>query len=896
MSWLAGQNLALLVGAVGGAGLAHGVRTTREYRRLPGRTGDLVNWAFLVDEHVVLQKDGALLIGWSYRGPDIDGATPDDLAALTTHLNDALRPFDDGWMLHVDAIREAARAYPASQFPTAVMTAIDQERREASTTWGRQYETTYRLTLTYLPPPDTLDRAARWFLTHPPTDVTDVHRSTDRHAPQSALWAQHLAVFLRGAAAFEARLRSVLAITRLDSTALLTHLHQCFTGLAHPVRLSGQHAPLLYLDAILADRAVLGGFAPRIGDLHLRVVAIESYPEASHAGVLDVLNRLPCAFRWSTRIIPMGMHTAAGLIRRQQLTWFKKRRGATDWLRQMASKDTTAGQTQDDALFRDQHAHVMAEDAAHAAAENASGDVTFCAINQVAVVFEPSAEAADAVAQALVKTLQDHGCTARLETVNALDAFLGTLPGHGTPNLRRPIVHTRNVADLIPVTSVWPGLAENPSPYFPVHSPPLCWAKAAGATPFRVNLHSGDVGHTLIVGPSGSGKSTLIGLLAAQFPRYRDAQVFVFDVGYSGWLLAAAAEGRHYDIASGSTDTLTFQPLAALTESSERIWAVEWLDTLATLQGVNVTPARRERLMRAVTLVARNAPAHRTLTELVVHLQDVELAHALRTYTSVGPYGRLLDADHDAIADGRYQVFELKHLIELDDKILVPTLLYLFHQIERRLDGSPTLIVIEELWAPLMRTVFANKIAQWLLTLRKQNAAVVLAAHSLAQFADVPHATVLLDACPTKIYLANAQATSSRNVPLYRDVGLNDREIALIAAGRPKQDYYFTAPSGRRQFELALGPLARTLLTTPHGLTPDEVRRRVTQLRATWGPRWPAVWLAECGLDAWGARLRAMESESSPMPSTSQHLPTPVSDTADRVLLSPLADRESGFL
>jgi type IV secretion system protein VirB4 len=291
-------------------------------------------------------------------------------------------------------------------------------------------------------------------------------------------------------------------------------------------------------------------------------------------------------------------------------------------------------------------------------------------------------------------------------------------------------------------------------------------------------------------------------------------------------------------------------------EPAERLWAIEWLETLAQLQGVVITPAHRERLERAVTLLARNSARHRTLTEVIVHLQDAELANAIRVYTAAGPYGTLLDAEQDRLAENPFQVFELKHLMDLDDRILVPTLLYLFHHVERRLDGRPTLIVIEELWAPLMRTVFANKIVQWLLTLRKQNAAVVLAAHSLAQFAAVANGQVVLDACPTKIFLANAQATSSRNVPLFHDVGLNDREIARLAAAHPKRDYYLTCPSGRRQFDLSLSPVELAFLATPPGMTPDDLRRRIPALMEAFGPEWPVAWLTERGLTTWASHLR----------------------------------------
>src|SRR5207244_5233533 len=140
-------------------------------------------------------------------------------------------------------------------------------------------------------------------------------------------------------------------------------------------------------------------------------------------------------------------------------------------------------------VLLDQDARNLAQDAADAGAENASGAVRFCCFTQVAIVMESDPSRADVVAGEILKALNDAGFPARVETVNALEAYLGSLPGHGYPNLRRPFLSTRNIADLRQVTSVWPGLATNPSPLFRPKSPPLIWAATAGSTPFRVNLH-----------------------------------------------------------------------------------------------------------------------------------------------------------------------------------------------------------------------------------------------------------------------------------------------------------------------------------------------------------------------------------------------------------------------
>jgi len=844
----------LSFGAALGAATVPALRTLREHRAEPAGVADLLAWAFLVDDGVLLQKDGSLLAGWRYQGPDINAATPAELESLSAHVNEALLPLADGWMLHADAVRRPATSYTPSVFPDAVSQLIENERCTAHASRAKQlFETECVLTITYLPPGDSARRLSRLFL---------------QRSDHAAGWHRILEDFATARRAFEARLDRVLTLERLDSDALLTHLHRCLTGLTHVVRMPPHGS---YIDHLLADQELVGGFEPRMGDRAIRCVALQGYPGRAEPAHLDRLGALPAAFRWSTRVIPLGHAEAARLIRRHQLLWFKKRKGAAAWAQEMAGASRkSAGPNADDELFLDHDARAMAHDAAVALAASTSGAVRYAFATQVVVVMDCDASHATATAEQALEAAGDAGCTGRIETVNALEAFLGSLPGHGYANLRRPLLHTRNLADLLPVTSVWPGLPRNPSPLFPPESPPLLWAATAGSTPFRLNLHDSDVGHTLVLGKTGSGKSVLLGLIAAQFRRYPRSHVFAFDVGYSMWLLTHAMGGRHYDLAGGHVDALRFQPLAQIDEPAERAWAAGWLETVLGLQGVAMTPPLRARLDAALALVARTDRAHRTLTELAVHLQHDTLTAALRPYTVAGPYGQLLDAGSDDLAEGDLQVFELRHLFDLDDRIALPVLLYLFRRLEQRLDGRPALFIIDEAWLALAHSLFGARINQWLLQLRKANAAVILATQSPAQLASLPHRHTIVDSCVTRIFLPNADAMAPGSASLYRDLGLNDRELRTVADATPKRHYYYRGPRGSRLFELGLGPVARAFLTPPNGQTIDETKREVERLIESAGDDWPAQWLAQRGLGEWAERWRsrrdAVYGASAPHP------------------------------
>src|SRR2546422_8713662 len=181
----------LALGTLGGAAAVRGLAHVREHRVAPAGLADLVNWAFMVDDGVVLQKDGSLLVGWRYHGPDLSAATPEELDALSRHVNDALLPFTDDWMFHVDAIRRPAIAYAPARFPDPVTQLIDDERRAAyAAQASRQFETEYFLVGTHRPPPDVLSRAAAFFVQGAGGARLDWRRGRQGVAPPGPMFEQ----------------------------------------------------------------------------------------------------------------------------------------------------------------------------------------------------------------------------------------------------------------------------------------------------------------------------------------------------------------------------------------------------------------------------------------------------------------------------------------------------------------------------------------------------------------------------------------------------------------------------------------------------------------------------------------------------------------------------------
>jgi type IV secretion system protein VirB4 len=414
------------------------------------------------------------------------------------------------------------------------------------------------------------------------------------------------------------------------------------------------------------------------------------------------------------------------------------------------------------------------------------------------------------------------------------------------------ILHSLNLADMLPITAVWAGLRENPSALMPKQSAPLLFAATSGATPFRFNLHVSDVGHTLMVGPSGAGKSTALGLICAQWFRYPRAQVFVFDRGYSIWMLTAAAGGEFYDLAGPKTD-LAFCPLRDIDSEADIQWATGWLEVLCELSGLKCGPKHRNAVTEAL-LRLRLSPA-RTLTELSANVQDTEIRDALQHFTVMGPMGSLLDADRDSLGSGRFITFETENLMQLDDKASIPVLLYLFRRIEQRLDGSPTLILLDEAWSYLQHEVFRRRLRDWLKTMRRKNAVVVMATQQISDIANSEIADVVLENCPTKILLPNAESRNSGSRNFYERVGLNERELEILQVSVPKQHYYVVSKLGRRLVDLGLGKVALSWV----GVNGREERQMVETVMERFPDSWRSHWLSVKGLPNWAEYLNNLE-------------------------------------
>jgi type IV secretory pathway VirB4 component len=474
----------------------------------------------------------------------------------------------------------------------------------------------------------------------------------------------------------------------------------------------------MHLDAVLADEPLTDGLEPMLGDAHLRVLTVVGFPTATTPGLLDELNRLAFPYRWCTRAIMLDKTDATKLVTKIRRQWSAKRKSIAAILKEVMTNEASA--------LLDTDAHNKAMDADAALQELGSDVIGEAYVTATVTVWDKDPRLTDEKLRLVEKVIQGRDFTCMAETVNAIEAWLGSLPGHAYANVRQPPVSTLNLAHMIPLPAVWAG-------------PPR--------------------GHDL-----------------------------------GGALSEDAAE------------TVALQPLARIDNAAERGWAAEWIAAILAREKIGVTPEAKDHLWSALSSLASAPAAERTLTGLSVLLQSQALKRDLQSYCLGGPFGRLLDAEAERLGESSVQAFETEGLIGTGAAPAV--LAYLFHRIEGRLDGRPTLLIVDEGWLALDDEGFAGQLREWLKTLRKKNASVIFATQSLSDIDGSAIAPAIIESCPTRLFLSNERAIEPQITAIYRRFGLNDRQIEILARATPKRDYYCQSRRGNRQFELGLGAVA----------------------------------------------------------------------------------------
>ena len=797
----------------------------RQYKQTADNLADHLPWAALVAPGVVLNKDGSLQRSFRYRGPDLESSTHAELVAFCARANNALRRLGSGWALFFEARRFPALGYPEAGAEAGVARLIDEERRASFKDVASQhFESSYVLTFVFMPSADVASSAGQVLL------------EAANDGPTSRDWKTEISGFVARTDSVIDLLASLMpSIEALDDDETLTYLHDTISTRHHQVR--RPEVPM-HLDALLADTPLFGGLEPMLGDEHIRTLTVIGFPNHTRPGLLDALNHEDMAYRWTSRFIAIDKTDATKTLTKMRRQWFAKRKSITSVLREvMYSQQADLTDTDADNKVLDTDNALQALGGDH---------VSFGYLTTTITVMDRDPRLAGEKIRRVEQIINGLGFTTIRETLNAVEAWLGSLPGHLYANVRQPLVHTLNLVHLMPLSAIWAGPERNTH----IDGPPLLYALSSGATPFRLSNHVGDVGHMLILGPTGAGKSVLLSFLAVQFQRYEAAQVYIFDKGGSARAATLAMNGRHHVL--GRRAQLAFQPLRHIDDLAERVWALEWLLTILSSEGHDIAPETKETLWSALNSLAAAPMEQRTLTGLSVLLSSNDLKLALQPYTLSGPFGQCLDADEDGLDLAPVHCFETEDLMA-EVGLVLPVLTYLFHRLEARFDGRPSLLILDEAWVFLDNPLFAARIREWLKVLRKKNVSVTFATQSLADIADSAIAPAIIESCPQRLFLPNERAVEPQSRAAYERLGLNSRQIEMIGHAVPKRHYYLQSRRGNRLFELKLGALALAVCAAS---SPEDQRLidRLLAEEGQGGDAFAGAFLREQGF-AWAADM-----------------------------------------
>lgn len=817
----------------------------KDYRDRAKCYADLLGWFGLIADGVVEMYDGHMLASWWFRGEDLSSSSPEELATLSAKVNQLLCSALDGrWSLHVDAVRRYTSSYPErGAFPDRTTLVIDQERRAAYEAEGVHLESLHALTLSWEVPRLAAAKLEGWVF----GDGDETKDAASHHE-------RMLEKFIAACDEFESGLGTLLQVRRMKSYELgsdhlgrpekydeqLEFLEYCATGDMRPVRLPAVPVYLdrtigkvgIDLEPLIANVGFGTGNVLRIGDSKLvRTLSLVGFPSESAPAILKALDEFGFEYRWNTRYLVMDQHVAEAALSKEQRKWKQKERPFFD---QMKGRYDRV----------DADAREMSNQVTAALTEVRSNLVKYGHYTAAIVVMDDNIESLAEKCLTITNELRNRGFTVMQEDVGNADAFIGTMPGNRRNNVRGAPTNSLVLADLLPLTSVWAGPETHPSPLYPPKSPPLLYARTTGCTPFRLSLHVEDVGHTLMLGPTGAGKTTALNTIIAQQFRYPNARVFGFDRKYGSYVLCRASGGQFYDV-GGPHGSMQFAPLAGLESTADLAWATEWLEMCCALQGITISPGQRNKIYEALQQLVSNTQG-RSLTDFVGLVQDPVVSEALNFYTLAGPMGALLDGMEDNLKTGRFLMFEMEHLASMGEKNMVPVLLYLFRQMEKRLDGSPTLVPLDESWLMLTHPLFRTKVQEWLKTWRSKNAHVVLATQEPADVLKSAIRDVVLASCPTRLLLANPDARGVQR-EMYELLGCNAREVELISYATKKRDYYYKSPVGRRLFTLGLEPVTLAFVGASGVAKVTEAKK----LEEEFGSEWPAEWLRRSGQPEW---------------------------------------------
>lgn len=805
--------------------------TSKDY----GMSDLILPIAFCDDESIILNKDGSFTWSFWYSGADFDSSSDEDLDYLNSHVYSRAFAFlGDGWSMHLRDDSISTSGYiPQEQcyFPDPTTQCMDTERRFRYESTNKDYINKFVISFHYLPPSDNKEKVGNWFMEDSEDALVE--------------YVEHLNYFKSTVNQVLEQLSYQVYTKALTKPETRYFFHRCINGFGYDYK----EEPNSWLDLCyrLATQDFVKGFVPIIGDYKIGIVSVgEGLPVKATPGLLHELTTLDFEYSWITRFIFLDKETAKKLIDKTAEYHYQSRQSI---------KQSLGNKNRSDGTQRiNRSADTLANQAEDALERLELEVITYGKYSSSIIVFDKDEKSLDTKLEQIQKILSSRGFLAKRERAQCTDAYFATIPGMVRNNVRKWVMDTINLADIMPTTDVWAGYEKNPSTHYGNNNPPTFYSSTRDGSTFRGCTYVDDIGHSFIVGPSRGGKSVLVNFLAAQEFRYKNAQIFHYDYGYSGQILNFACNGSHFDITS-QLGSLNFKPLSLLDDSEDFSFLVQWLCEIAEVN-LNriITADEKSSITRVLEIIkAQGTPEQRSMTyfylQLKAHAKNNELAEAFVGYTASSAKStlksKIFNAPTDQLKFNNFCMFEMEKLMKMSNDIFIPTIRYLFYMNYRALDGRPTTIFIEECQAFAKHKITLDMIDDALRRYAKKGCRIILITQQVNDILKSDLWDVIQDQCKTKIFLSNPSILTNDQTPdLYRQFGLNQKQIEIIGHGIPKREYYFTNLVGSRLFDLELQQVALAFLSKTNPADLNLAR----QIKNKVGPLFGYHWLKHCEL------------------------------------------------
>lgn len=778
----------------------------KHYHRVESKFSSICPWRFMVENGICYMKGDALMCAYEFIAPDLGSQSMAGVNRVSNLFNNTIVQLGENWSIQFELQRRVNKNYPASDIDNLTTFLIEREREINYSYVNTHYTNRYFLVFTYKMPKMLEMKSSSIFFKKKNGEKAETS--------DSEIIEKEIRFFKSATTKTASVLATAMEIKRLNSSELVSFIHTSVSFNWHKM-IVPEAERSVFLDRIITDETLENSIPLKLGKNYASVIAVHSFPSATIPAMFDELNKADCELRWSTRFMCYSKQTALKKIKKKGEAFHGSVNTVGQMIIDSATKTHGGGTENRNALAQE-------DDALNAGVEVTMDNIGYGDYCSNILVWDKNIKETRRKTEYIQELVTSTGFTCKEETVNLLNAFLSMQPGNIYSNKRELFVSTRNTSHVIPISSIWSGLAENPFMRKLTGNPcPLVICETDFKMPFYLNLHVNKVGHTFIGGQTGAGKSTLLGLLEASWRKYAGSKVIVFDKGKSARNLTMAAGGIFLE--PGADETITFQPLRELETPQDIRWASEFIQILLTEQKLELTAGIRAAIFKTLKLLQTKAPESRDLTSFWQYsdYQDPKtgrnaIQDSLGPYILGGEYGNLFDARTTNLLWGKnFTTIEMGTLMELSSAAVTPALYFLLHQCEKQFDGSPVILILDEAHTFFANRIFAERIAVWLKTLRKLNVSVVFATQEIEDALKSPIAHTIISQCPTKIYLADENAETPLSKEGYRKFGLEDSEIHLLAQGMQKQrDYYYKSSLGRRQFQLALDELQLGIITT----------------------------------------------------------------------------------